>query len=126
MFHRSICFNLYDLTALLDNIENCKKKLFVNEKTKFFEKTFEKLNSKANRGLLNTLKKSQKKEIIQLLSPHKSKKYKEKEVEGKNQIYYFLETELLCNEKYSELFSITQKTPYFSIKELKRLQMKKK
>ena len=120
LFHRSICFNLYDLTALLDNIENCKKKLFVNEKTKFFEKTFEKLNSKANRGLLNTLKKSQKKEIIQLLSPHKSKKHKEKEVEGKNQIYYFLETELLCNEKYSELFSITQKTPYFSIKELKK------
>ena len=120
LFHRSICFNLYDLTALLDNIENCKKKLFVNEKTKFFEKTFEKLNSKANRSLLNTLKKSQKKEIIQLLSPHKSKKHKEKEVEGKNQIYYFLETELLCNEKYSEIFSITQKTPYFSIKELKK------
>jgi hypothetical protein len=31
-----------------------------------------------------------------------------------------LETELLCNEKYSEIFSITQKTPYFSIKELKK------
>ena len=119
LFHRSICFNLYDLTALLDNIENCKNKLFVNEKTKFFEKTFEKLNSKANRNLITTLKKSQKKETILLFSP-RSKKHKEKEVEGKNQIYYFLETELLCNEKYSELFSITQKTPYFSIKELKK------
>ena len=45
---------------------------------------------------------------------------KEIEVEGKKQIYHFLETDLLCNEKYSKLFSIKQKTPYFSLKELKQ------
>ena len=121
MFHRTICYSLYDLLALLDNIDNNKKKLFVNENTKIFEKTFEKLNSKTTRNLINTLKKNQKKEIIQKYIPGKGKKPPElKEIEGKKQVYYFLETKLLCNEKYSKLFSITQKTPYFNIKELKK------
>ena len=121
MFHRTICYNLYDLSSLIDNIDNCKNKLFTNDSTKIFEKTFEKLNSKTNRNLIATLKKSQKKEIIQKLVQGKGKKPPElKEFEGKKQIYHFLETELLCNEKYSKLFSITQKTPHFSIKELKK------
>ena len=121
MFHRTICYSLYDLIALLDNIDNCKKKLFINENTKIFEKTFEKLNSKTNRNLINTLKKNQKKEMIKKYIPGKGKKPPElKEVEGKNQVYCFLETELLCNEKYTKLFSITQKTPYFNLKELKK------
>jgi hypothetical protein len=121
MFHRTICYSLYDLNALLDNIDNCKKKLLINENTKIFEKTFEKLNSKANRNLINNLKKNQKKEIIKKYIPSKGKKPPElKEFEGKKQIYYFLETELLCNEKYLKLFSIEQKTPYYNIKELKK------
>ena len=120
MFHRTICYSLYDIIALLDNIENCKKKLFINESTKIFEKTFEKLNNKTNRNLIYNLKKSQKKEIIKKYVQNKKKLPELKEFEGKKQIYYFLETELLCNEKYLKLFSIEQKTPYFSIKELKK------
>ena len=120
MFHRTICFSLYDIIALLDNIDNCKKKLFVNESTKNFEKTFEKLNNKTNRNLINNLKKSQKREIIKKYVQNKKKPPELKEFEGKKQIYYFLETELLCNEKYLKLFSIEQKTPYFNIKELKK------
>ena len=120
MFQRTICYSLYDLTVLLDNIENCKKKLF-NEKTTIFEKTFEKLNSKATRNLISTLKKNQKKEIIKKIIPGKGKKPPElKEVEGKKYMYYFLENELLCNERYSQLFSIEQKAPYFRLKELKK------
>ena len=120
MFHRTICYSLYDIIALLDNIENCKKKLFINESTKIFEKTFEKLNNKTNRNLIYNLKKSQKKEIIKKYVHNKKKSPELKEFEGKKQIYYFLESELLCNEKYLKLFSIEQKTPYFSIKELKK------
>ena len=121
MFHRTICYSLYDIIVLLDNIDNFKKKLFINDNTKIFEKTFEKLNNKSSRNLINTLKKNQKKEIIQKYIPGKGKKPPElKEVEGKKQIYYFLETKILCNEKYTKLFSITQKTPYFNIKELKK------
>ena len=120
MFHRTICYSLHDLSSLLDNINNCKDKLFVNEKTKIFEKTFEKLNNKISRTLLNNLIKSQKKEIIQKTIPRGKKPPEIKEIEGKKQIYYFMESELLCNEKYTKLFSITQKTPYFNIKEGKK------
>ena len=120
MFHRTICFNLYDLTTLLDNIETNKKKIFNDDSTKLFEKTFDKLNSKTNRNLIVTLKKNQKREILKKTVKVKKSETKEIEVEGKKQIYHFLETDLLCNEKYSKLFSITQKTPYFSIKELKK------
>ena len=120
LFQRTICYSLYDISVLLDNIENNKKKLF-NENTKIFEKTFEKLNSKVNRSLISSLKKNQKKEIIKKLIPGKGKKPPElKEIEGKKQIYQFLENQLLCNEKYSKLFAITQKAPYFRIKELKK------
>jgi hypothetical protein len=119
MFHRAICYNLYDLTSLLDNIETNRKKIFYDDSTKLFEKTFEKLNSKTNRNLIVTLKKNQKKEILKK-SIKKKSELKEIEVEGKKQIYHFLETELLCNEKYSKLFSIKQRTPYFSLKELKK------
>lgn len=72
------------------------------------------------------MKKNQKKEILKKTVKFKKSEVKEVEVEGKKQIYHFLETELLCNEKYSKLFSITQRTPYFSLKELKKLLMKKK
>ena len=119
MFHRAICYNLYDLTSLLDNIEANRKKIFNDDSTKLFEKTFEKLNSKTNRNIIVTLKKNQKREILKK-SVKKKSEVKEIEVEGKKQIYHFLETELLCNEKYSKLFSITQRTPYFSLKELKK------
>ena len=120
MFHRTICYSLSDLSALLDNIENCKKKLFVNDNTKNFQKTFEKLNNKASRTLMNNLIKNQKKEIIQKIIPRGKKPPEIKEIEGKKQIYYFMESELLCNEKYTQLFLITQKTPYFNIKEGKK------
>ena len=118
MFQRTICYSLYDLTALLDNIEKNKKQLF-DDSTKIFEKTFDKL--KRNSDLINSLKKKQKREIIQKLIPGKGKKPPEmKEIEGKKQMYYFLENELLCNEKYSKLFAITQKAPYFRLKESKK------
>ena len=120
MFHRTICYSLSDLSTLLDNIENCKKKLFVNENTKNFQKTFEKLNNKVSRTLMNNLIKNQKKEIIQKIIPRGKKPPEIKEIEGKKQIYYFMESELLCNEKYTQLFLITQKTPYFNIKEGKK------
>lgn len=65
MFHRAICYNLYDLSLLLDNIENNKKKIFLDDSTKLFEKTFDKLNSKINRNLIVTLKKKSKKRNTQ-------------------------------------------------------------
>ena len=84
MFHRAICYNLYDLTSLLDNIETNRKKIFYDDSTKLFEKTFEKLNSKTNRNLIITLKKNQKKEILKK-SIKKKSEVKEIEVEGKKQ-----------------------------------------
>lgn len=89
MFHRAICYNLYDLSLLLDNIENNKKKIFLDDSTKLFEKTFDKLNSKINRNLIVTLKKNQKKEILKKTVKFKKSEVKEVEVEGKKQIYHF-------------------------------------
>ena len=48
IFHRSICFNIYDIKCLLENMNKCKDILFKNNNNKGLSKTLEKLNSKKN------------------------------------------------------------------------------
>jgi len=55
IFHRSICFNIYDVKCLLENMNKCKDILFKNNKNKGLYKTLEKLNSKQNKSFLNDL-----------------------------------------------------------------------
>ena len=55
IFHRSICFNVYDIKCLLENMNKCKDILFKNNNNKGLSKTLEKLNSKKNISFLNEL-----------------------------------------------------------------------
>ena len=56
IFHRSICFNIYDIKCLLENMNNCKEEIFQNNKSSGLYKTFNKLyNNKKNIIILNDL-----------------------------------------------------------------------
>ena len=56
IFHRSICFNIFDIKCLLENMNNCKEEIFKNDKNSGLYKTFNKLyNNKKNLIILNDL-----------------------------------------------------------------------
>ena len=56
IFHRSICFNIYDIKCLLENINNNKDAIFEDNKNTGLYKTFNKLyNNKKNIIILNDL-----------------------------------------------------------------------
>jgi hypothetical protein len=118
VFHRSICFSLDDLLVLISNMDKCKDTLFVDKKIikniSYLQITFEKLLIDTNQNILNELKESAEFEII------KDKKKKEKQ--GKKILNFFLFTELLVNNKYKKMFSLTQERPNFTLKELKSTQ----
>ena len=118
VFHRSICFSLDDLLVLISNMDKCKDILFVDKKIiktiSYLQITFEKLLIDTNQNILNELKESAEFEII------KDKKKKEKQ--GKKILNFFLFTDLLVNNKYKKMFSLTQERPNFTLKELKSTQ----
>ena len=131
IFHRSICFNLNDISALLNSLDKCKDKIFIDDTPGFiFKKTFEKLNSNKNRKLLDELKNKEEIETTpkEISKPRKSiKKAKGKDKENienddeKKKTHFFLLTSLVANDKYKELFELKldQKANY-TIKELKK------
>ena len=114
VFHKSICFSLDDLAALLSNMEKCKDKLFTSERTKYLQKTFEKMLLDYNRNIIKKLLQKDEYEII------KTEK-KKKEKQGRKILNFFLLTDLLVNPKKKNLFSINQKRPYLILKELKEI-----
>ena len=136
MFHRSICFNLQDISAILDGLDkckdNCQDKIFMNNMPgMIFKKTFEKLNTNKNRKLLDDLKNSEdlvettQKEIKYRKSITKKDKEKAKEkLEFENvrkKTNYFLITSLIANDKYKEVFELQlDQKPNYTIKELKK------
>jgi hypothetical protein len=148
IFHRSICFNIYDIKCLLDNMNNCKDIIFKECKNKGLYKTFDKLyNNKKNIILLNDLVTKQDNMLknnglnesslnnnddeerdlnksftkaITFFNFGKKKKEKVISETQKNDsvIKYYLITDLLINDKYKHIFDLPQNTN-FSIKELK-------
>ena len=55
IFYRAICYNIYDINAIINSMNNCKEQLFVNSHDIIFRKTFEKLNSESNHKLIEKL-----------------------------------------------------------------------
>ena len=55
IFYRSICFNIYDIKCLLENMNKCHDILFKNNQNSGLSKTFNKLYSKKNLSILNEL-----------------------------------------------------------------------
>ena len=129
VFHRSICFNLHDISAILNNIDKCKEKIFVNDEAGIiFKKTFEKLYSNKNKKLLDDLKNSVDLESIQKEIKYRKSIKREKEKDKdkldfenvRKKINYFLFTSLIANEKYKEIFNLQIENPNYTIKELKK------
>ena len=136
---RSICFNMNEALALINNIEKCKTEIFENNDTDILKKVFEKLISKKSKNLMNKIaqketndmklkqKELEKKEIERLesvdievllddINLYDTESNKPK---TKQKIYYFLFTSLITSDSYKKLFEISQPTKSFSIKEIK-------
>ena len=147
--HRSICFNLDQVKALLNTMNKYQNLIFSSSSKSFgLRKTLEKLMSSNNQKLLQSILNTEiekpdnnnnntKKTIFQSQKSKKKEdkdkskdkdkdkdKDNEKEEEDPNivKVHYFLLTTLLTNDRYKELFNIEQKTINFSINELKSIQ----
>ena len=148
IFHRSICFNIYDIKCLLDNMDNCQKIIFEDCKNQGLSKTFDKLYNEKNKRLLNDLVSKQDSMLknsgndnsiiyngndnqeanrsfsktLSFFNFGKKKKEKKETENPKNDcvIQYYLITDLLINDKYKHIFDFSQNSNNnFSIKELK-------
>ena len=127
--HRSICYTLDDLMALLECMNKCREKLFPPDRTedkqmRGLRLTFEKLVSESCTKSLKELQERKQREIIKIPDPKSKRKdrIEYKEVEGKELLKYFLITDLITNKRYTQLFDIKQEKANFSIKELKKTQ----
>ena len=126
MFHRSICYTLQDINAILNNMDKCKDIIFTENESagKIFKKTFEKLFSTKNKKMLEELISNEdldnQKEIKNRKSAKKEKDKLDFECIRKKVNYYLL-TSLITNEQYKESFNIQlDQTPNYTIKELKK------
>ena len=125
--HRSICFTLLDLDALLTSMDKSKAIIFEREKEnqnlRALRLTLEKLVGESCSKLMKKLK--EKKEYEKIMTEVKNKKKDKveyKEVDGRELLKYFLITDLITNKQYTKLFEIEQEKASFSIKELKRTE----
>ena len=63
IFHRSMCFNIYDIKCILNNLQKKKDIIFKDKEKTGLYKTFEKLCNKNNVAFLNGLVEKQDKEL---------------------------------------------------------------
>ena len=132
MFYRAICFNLYDINCILNNMDKCKDKLFFDSDDLILQKTFKKLYSDNNRKLIEELMNDEEYEIIQRQKNSVNSIFKiNKEqpeferIKGRQKLTHFLLTSLLTNEKYNKLFNIKlENKQNYTIKELKIMKSK--
>ena len=114
--HRSVCFNINDINCLLENMKNCMDILFPKntQGNTGLKKCFEKLyDNKLNQNIIKELKNAKEYDKSDLLNKEESKL---------PVINYYLVTDFIYNEKYKYLFLLEQKTPQYSIKELKDIK----
>ena len=116
IYHRSVCCSMDDILSLLNNIEKCKDLIFKDDSTRALRITFEKVFY-SNKETINELK---NKEEYEELSPPTNKKKKNNQ--EKKILNFFLFTKLIINDKYKDLFNLSQGKPNFSIKELKKTE----
>ena len=124
MFYRVICFNLFDINSIVNNMNKCKEELFANSNDLIFKKTFEKLNSESNKKLIEKIITNDEMEITPKQKHSKSIFNKEpneqEENKSKQKVPHFLVTSLLTIDKYDELFKTKFENKYiYSIKGLK-------
>ena len=129
VYHQSSCFTIDDLSIILEIMNKNKKNIFSDDSIPDMinlKKTFEKLNGKKCREIIEKIKNNPEYEIIEIPIYHKKKKeIKEiKKQKGRKIIKYFLLSDIIFNEKYTEIFNIQQETNYFNLPELKNVGTK--
>ena len=115
--HRSICFNINDINCLLENMKNNIDIIFPKDYkgNPGLKKAFEKLcNNNVNQLIIKDLKNTKIYEKTEVLN-------KENDIKTPI-INYYLVTDFIYNNKYKYLFLLDQKTPHFSLKELKDIK----
>ena len=121
LYHRSILLNFDDIYTLINNMNECKDKIFVREETKLLETIFNKVNKSNNMKILEELKNK----ITYAINQDNNIKNKAKNKEEKIIIKkYFLTSKILINEKNSYIFDMNQEKKYFNINELEDTEIK--
>ena len=121
MLHRSICYNLDEISALINNMQKNRKILFTNKKYALLEKTLDKLIKKSNLELIENLKNHEDYETVKIKNV-KSKKNEYIDAKKRKKLYFFLDTELIFNDRYTKLFEMKQKNANFKLNELSSIQ----
>ena len=116
IYHRSVCCSMDDILSLLNNIEKNKDLIFKDDSTRALRITFEKVFY-SNKETINELKNKEEYEEISPPTNKKKKNNQEKKI-----LNFFLFTKLIINDKYKDLFNLSQGKPNFSIKELKKTE----
>jgi hypothetical protein len=105
IFYRTICFNLYDIDSILNNINKIKEQFFNRCDNSLIKKTFEKLYTENNKKLLKELIKNCDCEVSE-----KQKNIKESEHKEKQKLTYFLISSLLTNDKCKDVVNVKFKS----------------
>ena len=116
VFHRSICFSINDLDALLRNMKNLKSVLFTDNKNMVLEKSLEKLLNESCTEEIEKIKRKIEHETIKVYD-HKKKK-EVKEIKGNPILNYILITDILTSKNYTKIFNINEEN-CFSLQETK-------
>ena len=127
VFMKNICFSLKDFKCLYENMKNSKDIIFPKkaEKMSKIEKALEKL-------IKNEQKMKKVKQKIEELSSTKNdqpninniqniKKAKtfDNQPKKNKELYFFIHSDIIFNNKYQDLLNIDEKNEYFNIKEIK-------
>ena len=129
IFHRSICFTLDDICAILRAIGQNKEHYFNDKKNIGLMKTYEKLCSSSSQLIINEINNQQIIKRNLSLRDDRNFNLKDKNIKNKTKrssllptMYYFLISDILVNDKYKKIFNLEQKEPNFRNEELKALK----
>ena len=128
IYHRSICFNIDDVGAIIKTI-GLNKELYFNEtNNKGLKKTYEKLCTNNSKLIMKDVDKKQNlKRNLSLKDRNKIKEKIDKTKTDNNKslilpkMYYFLMSDIKINEKYKNAFKLEETDQSFRLEELKEL-----
>ena len=122
MLLRSICYNLDEISTIINNMNKNRNKLFANKEYILLEKTLDRLTKKNNMELIESLINHDDYEIIKEVNNSKSKKNENLNTQKRKKLYFFLDAELIFNDRYKNLFEMKQNTTNFKLNELNSIQ----
>ena len=124
LIQKSICFCIEELYTIITNVSKIKKELFVDDSTKNLSIVFDKIDKSANMKIIEEILQEKKyKEVHEEpLANNKKNDKKKKQAKNVKKIEvsrYFLITDLISKQEFSEIFQIKKEKAHFNIKEIK-------